>query len=157
MKKAFTLVETVLAVGLFAMMATISSVLLFGVVRGAKKASATALVRNEGSYAMNQMVGMLRYAVSVESGTCSSSSISFVSITNLGSITTFSLSGTRIASNSANLTSSKVEVSPFLITCPGVDKTVGITFTVKPAGSGGLGVVDSATTTFDSQVVLRNL
>ena len=37
MIKAFTLVETVVAVGIFAILATIGSLLLFGALRGSRK------------------------------------------------------------------------------------------------------------------------
>ena len=108
MIKAFTLVETVVAVGIFAILATIGSLLLFGALRGSKKASAISLVRTEGVFAMDSMTSSLRYAHEITG--CSATSITFDDIT-------YTCDGGKISSNSASLTSARVNVDSCTISC----------------------------------------
>lgn len=72
--KGFTLIEVVIAIGIFAVLMVGTSLLLVGTLRGAKKASAQIAVRSEGAWAMNTITSTLRYAQRITS--CSSSSVS---------------------------------------------------------------------------------
>ena len=148
MIKAFTLVETVVAVGIFAILATIGSLLLFGALRGSKKASAISLVRTEGVFAMDSMTSSLRYAHEITG--CSATSITFDDIT-------YTCDGGKISSNSASLTSARVNVDSCTISCtptPPKTKTVDISFTLSRKDA--TTVLDRAIVPFQSQVVLRN-
>lgn len=147
-KKGFTLVETVVAVGIFAILATIGSLLLFGTLRGAKKSSAISLVRTEGVFAMDSMTSSLRYAHEITG--CSATSITFDDIT-------YTCDGGEIASNSARLTSARVNVDTCVITCtptPPKTKTVDISFTLSRKDANT--ILETAIVPFTSQVVLRN-
>ena len=153
MIKAFTLVETVVAVGIFAILATIGSLLLFGALRGSKKASAISLVRTEGVFAMEGMTSMLRFAQEISS--CTATSITFTSLS--GDNIVFSCDNGTIASNSANLTSAKVNVDSCSISCsptPPKTKTVDISYTLSRKDA--TTVLDRAIVPFQTQVVLRN-
>ena len=145
MIKAFTLVETVVAVGIFAILATIGSLLLFGALRGSKKASAISLVRTEGVFAMDSMTSSLRYAHEITG--CSATSITFDDIT-------YTCDGGKISSNSASLTSARVNVDSCTISCtptPPKTKTVDISFTLSRKDA--TTVLDRAIVPFQTQVV----
>lgn len=148
MSRAFTLVETVVAVGIFAILATIGSLLLFGALRGSKKASAISLVRTEGVFAMDSMTSSLRYAHEITG--CSATSITFDDIT-------YTCDNGKISSNSANLTSTKINVDSCSISCsptPPKTKIVDINFTLSRKDA--TTVLDRAIVPFQTQVVLRN-
>lgn len=152
-KRGFTLIETVVAVGIFAILATIGSLLLFGTLRGAKKASAISLVRTEGVFALESMTSMLRFAQEVTS--CTATSITFTSLS--GDNIVYTCDNGRIASNSASLTSSRVNVDSCSISCsptPPKTKTVDLSFTLSRTNA--TTILDRAIVPFSSQVVLRN-
>lgn len=159
MKKAFTLIEVIVAIGVFGVLSVTLSLLLVGTLRGSKKAAATILVRGEGAYAVESMAAQLRFAKSVTDCTTGSS----VTVkTQVGDNLTLSClsSGDDIylASNSARLTTSNVQVvsctSPPVFTCPDA-KTVRITFGLQKAGS-SLPLEGTASIDFDTEVGLRN-
>jgi prepilin-type N-terminal cleavage/methylation domain-containing protein len=151
MARGFTLIETVVAVGVFAMLSVIGSTLLFGILRGSKKAAAVVAVRTEGANILNGMTQTLRFADEIS--VCNGTSISFRPL--VGGDITYSCIGTNIASGSANLNSTQVTVSACAISCPlpsgviGIRKAkyVDIGFTLKG---------DQAEIPFKTQVVLRN-
>lgn len=152
-KKAFTLVETVVAVGVFAILATIGSLLLFGVLRGSKKASAISVVRTEGVFALESMTSVLRYAQEISA--CTATSVTFTSLS--GDNIIYTCDSGRIASNSARLTSTKVNVDACTIACsptPPKTKTVDLSFTLSRTNA--TTILDRAIVPFSSQVVLRN-
>lgn len=151
MNKGFTLIETVVAVGIFAMLSVIGSTLLVGILRGSKKAAAIVAVRTEGANIINGITQTLRFAQEVQN--CGANSITF--ITQFESPTTYSCSATTIASGSANLNTVPVKEASCSIVCPlpsGVTdirkaKYVDIGFTLKSS---------QAEIPFKTQVVLRN-
>lgn len=155
MKKGFTLIETVVAIGVFAMLSVIGSTLLFGILRGSKKAGAVVAVRTEGANIINGITQTLRFANEIEY--CEFNLIRFNS--QFGSQTTYSCitnnNITYIASGSANLNTIPVKETSCSIICPlpsGVTeirkaKYVDIGFTLKS---------EQAEIPFKTQVVLRN-
>ncbi len=152
-KLGFTLIETLVGVGVFAVLAAMTSIMLFAALRGARRAAAVAQVRNEGSYAMGVMSQKLRFASGVPDCTVPNS-VTFTSAPNNG-VTTFSCAGTSITSTGPNLISSKVQTAGCSITCSPTGDQVNIVFTLVPAGV-PQSVVDKASVTFDSQVQIRN-
>lgn len=157
MKKAFTLIEVIVAIGVFAVLSVILSLLLAGTLRGSKKAAATILVRGEGAYAMESMAAQLRFAKSVTSCTGGSS---VTAKTQAGADLTFSClsSGEDVylASNSARLTTANVKITNCagVFTCPD-PRMVRITFSLQKAGS-NLPLEGQASINFDTEVGLRN-
>ncbi|MBI5358541.1 type II secretion system protein [Candidatus Amesbacteria bacterium] len=151
MTRGFTLIETVVAVGVFAMLSVIGSTLLFGILRGSKKAASVVVVRTEGANILNSLTQTIRFAEEIS--VCNGTSITFRPL--VGNDITYSCTGTNIASGSANLNSSQVTLSACAISCPLTTsitdvrkaKYVDLSFTLK--GS-------QAEIPFKTQVVLRN-
>ena len=151
MNKGFTLIETVVAVGIFALLSVIGSTLLFGILRGSKKAAAVVAVRTEGANILNGITQTLRFADEIS--VCNGTTIVFRP--QIGGDITYSCNGTNIASGSAALNTIPLKESSCSIACPlpsGIidfrkAKYVDIGFTLK--GS-------QAEIPFKTQVVLRN-
>ena len=151
MERGFTLIETVVAVGIFAMLSVIGSTLLFGILRGSKKAAAIVAIRTEGSNIIDGLTQTIRFAKEIM--VCNGTSIVFRP--QIGGDVNYSCIGSNIASGSANLNSSGVTVLSCAIDCPlptGTTdirkaKYVNVSFTLKGA---------QAEIPFKSQVVLRN-
>ena len=153
MTRGFTLIETVVAVGVFAVLSVVGSVLLFGILRGSKKSAAVAVVRGEGANIINNMTAMLRFAQEIS--VCSGNTITFKP--QAGDDITYTIIGNSIASNSAVIASNQVLVNNLVFVCtPVVPKTkiININFLLKrdPTTS----VFDQAEIPFQTQVVLRN-
>ena len=155
----FTLIEVIVAIGVFAVLSVMLSLLLAGTLRGSKKAAALILVRGEGAYAIESMAAQLRFAKSVTS--CSTTGGTSVIVkTQAGEDLTFSClsSGTDVylASNSARLTTANVKItscaSVFTCSDPWV---VHVTFGLQKAGS-NLPLEGTANINFDTEVGLRN-
>lgn len=152
MKKAFTLIEVVVAIGIFAVLSVVSSLLLVGVLRGSKKAAAVILVRGEGAYATESMAAQLRFGKSITS--CTGSGVT--AKTKTGADLIFECLGDYLASNSARLTTSNVRIVSCanVFTCPDA-QTVRITFSLQKAGS-NLPLEGTAGMNWDIEVGLRN-
>lgn len=169
MHKSFTLIEVVVGVGIFAVLATMGSLLLVGILRGGKRATNTIAVRGEGANAMEDMVRLVRYATGVTA--CSSSRIEFLPIRGDKAAyecrqdaqgINYLASGSAIFNPlpaSGRVTSPQVTlVSCNIFACnqpPPDTTTVTIGFTLSKSGSSTL-VEDSSSIGFDSEVVLRN-
>ncbi len=153
MKQAFTLIETVVAVGVFAVLSVVGSVLLFGILRGSKKSAAVSVVRAEGANIINSMTSTLRFAQEIVD--CNSTSITFKP--QLGDNIIYTNTDTTIASNSAVISSNQVKVKSFSITCsplPPKTKIINISFSLERVPT--TSVFDQAEIPFQTQVVLRN-
>jgi len=104
----FSLIEMLVVVTLLVMMSLTAVSLFLNTLTGSNKTSINLTVKQQGEYAMSQMVAMIRNAVRIES--CSAGSLTVLNQDGLTS--TFTLSGTQIASNSGvYLTGSDVYVS----------------------------------------------
>ncbi|OGC92854.1 hypothetical protein A2899_01375 [Candidatus Amesbacteria bacterium RIFCSPLOWO2_01_FULL_49_25] len=156
----FTLVEILVAIGLLAVIGTSTSVLLMTSLRGARKATAIAMVKNEAEFAQSAMGQMVRYAKSITS--CSATKLDIVRLN--GDDVSYQLTGGVIASSSSklseaiNLTSDRVAVSGCtgtMFSCSG--NVVNVCFTANAAK--GIDVTDTAGSggiKFDSSITLRN-
>lgn len=151
--------EVVVAVGVFAILAVMGSLLLFGTLRGAKKAAAVVLVRNQGAYAMGVMTASLRFTTSV--GECLGNRVTFASGTSGNGSFSCETSGQDkyLASSSGRLTSPAVAVVDCsnVFRCdapPPQSKSVTIVFGLTR--SAATLPEETARVDFESQVGLRN-
>lgn len=104
----FSLIEMLVVVTLLIMMSLTATSLFLNTLTGSNRTSVNLTVKQQGEYAMSQMVAMIRNAIRIES--CSAGSLTILNQDGLTS--TFALSGTQIASNSGvYLTGSDVYVS----------------------------------------------
>lgn len=153
--KGFTLIETVLAVGMFAIVSVAGGLLLFSTLRGAKKAAAVITVRSQGSNAMGVMTQLLRYAAEVT--TCSGNQLAFTAIDGSRGVFSCQVDSTGtdayLASGSGRLTSPavKIEDCSNVFNCP-TTKNVIIKFGLVRSNTSFTG----SRIDFESQVGLRN-
>lgn len=161
--RGFTLIEVVIAVGLFATLAIAGNLLLIGTLRGAKKAQAVAVVRSEGSYALGVITDLVRYSRQVIGCSADGASLTVTDLRGQPATLTCMTNGSDayLASNSARLTSTAVT----LAACTGVfscdvpvpnTRAVTISFSLRRSGSAGLPLEATADINFTSQVQLRN-
>ena len=136
LSRGFSLIEMLVVITLLVMLALIGVSLFLGTLTNSNKTTIGLSLKQQGENAMSQMVNMIRGAVHIES--CSSSALT---IRNPDDRTTqFTLSGTKIASNSGYyLTSDDVVVTAGpAFTCTlenGVYTFANITFTLKKGNS----------------------
>ena len=161
MSKAFTLIEVVVAIGVFALLATVGTVLLFSILRGSKKAAAAVLVRTEGAQAMAALTSHLRFARQVD--TCTGSLITLTTVDNtkltFSCLTAGSPPNTYLASNSARLTSAAVNLTgcAAVFSCaPAAPLTQTVNIKFSLTRSGATVAESTASVDFQSQVGLRN-
>ena len=134
--QGFSLIEMLVVITLLVMLALIGVSLFLGTLTNANKATIALSLKQQGENAMSQMVNMIRSAARIES--CSASSLTIRNPD--GQTTQFTLSGTKIASNSGlYLTSDDVVVTAGpTFTCTlenGVYTFANITFTLKKGNS----------------------
>lgn len=161
MSKGFTLIEVVVAIGVFAVLATVGSVLLFSILRGSKKAAAVAAVRTEGAQVMAALTSHLRFARQVNA--CTGSLITFTTVDNtsltFSCLTTGSPPNTFLASNSARLTSEAVNLTSCaaVFSCaPAAPLTQTVNIKFSLTRSGATVAEGTASVDFQSEVGLRN-
>lgn len=154
MRKAFSLIEILVGLGLFAMLGTVSAVMLLSVMRGARKAAAINIAKNEGQYALNAMAQKTRFG---KAASCTATSLT---LTRTDDTTVdYNLTGGKITETEAavvdDLTSEKVAVATCggtMFTCNG--RTVTVCFNIDTAGTPD--VTESAGIMFKTTIVLRN-
>lgn len=149
-RQGFTLVELVLAFGIFAMLATSTVVILSATLRSTARAAVAAKVRNEGEYLMESISQLTRYSKDVSCVGTTELDVSTATYLPLAKIT---CSGTTIASNSAQISSREVEISGCAFTCSPTDTNptqVNVSFSIKDLND----VITPLT--FDTNIVLRN-
>ena len=109
----FTLVEVLVSVGLLITVATLSSTLFITILKNASKTKVDQVVRQEGDYALLVMSRTIRNAREVIKDTihtCDGNSNQIAIKNPDEGITIFSCQDNYLASNSARLTSDRVQV-----------------------------------------------
>ncbi|TSC87469.1 MAG: hypothetical protein G01um101416_452 [Microgenomates group bacterium Gr01-1014_16] len=150
------MVEILVGLGLFAILGVGVAVMLFATLRGARKTTAINVANNEGRHALNLMAQMTRFAKVAQCPSPTSLTLTKTDDTTMS----YSLSGTAIASGSANLTSQRVTVtacSGTMFTCSG--RTVQICFNIDAAGAADVTETAEGVGTgikFVTTVTLRN-
>lgn len=117
----FTFIELMLVATIMVILATTTINLLFSTLRGSTKDKVIQDVKLEGDRAMSQIENALRFASEVvdngQGQICQSDMTGIGYLASDGLAGNYSLSGTRIASNSAFLTSDSVEVRSLDFDC----------------------------------------
>jgi prepilin-type N-terminal cleavage/methylation domain-containing protein len=161
--KGFSLIEMLIAIALFAIVAVITTQSLAASLKNSQKSEALSRARENADYAVSTMDRLLRNAQKITS--CSSTVLTYND--EYGGLTTLScesMSGQGyIASGSANirLTSTEVDVNEnctgTVFNCPGVPagvpQTVIITVKVSDANLTG---AEGAVVTSQTKINLRN-
>lgn len=139
-KKGFTLIEILVVIGVFAVIAVIGSTSFFSMLKGATKTKITNLVKQNGDYTLGVMEKMIRNAreIVLDPGEECTSGMEEIEISNPdGGFTTFSCTDNPISSNSAKLISNQVKVESCFFDCqrsgPLQPDVVTINFTLSQA------------------------
>lgn len=163
-KKGFTLLETLVVISVFAVVATLGIGFLNTVLKGGTKTSIVSEIKQNGNYVMEVISYYIRNATAITN--CASNTLSLQGIDN--SIVTFSLLPTdnlnfnnRIASNSMSLTNADikdgVDVTSFTFSCntTTTPPVVSISFTLTNGLQAPAGQEAKASQTFSTSVSLR--
>lgn len=165
--KGFTLIELLIVIGIFAFLGTITLSVLFVTLRESKKTEVSATIRQNGDFALTQMLRNIRYAKSLDSPAACvpTASVSAITITSLtdDAQTTYSCpagASQTISSNSASLIDTNaVTVVSCSFTCTQTSLTyapvIKIQYTLRSKNANGF-TESSVTIPFESTVVLRN-
>ena len=113
-KAGFTLVETLVAVVIFATIGILSTRVIMLSVQGSKKGSSSVTVRENLNYSLSVIERLLRNANDIVEP-CVGNTIDYYD--QEGILTSFSCSSDYIASGSARLTSTEVTLTTCSITC----------------------------------------
>lgn len=158
-RKGFTLIEVVVAMGVFAVLMVGTSLLLISTLRGAKKAASQITVRSEGARVMDVISSSLRFSQNITDCTTGASISATLYDGTPISYSCVQASGTDayLASGSGHLTSSGVTVSSCggIFTCSLDGKTVQINFGLQKAGT-NLQTEATSRIDFNAEVRLRN-
>lgn len=143
-------------VTLLVMMSLTATSLFLNTLTGSNKTSINLTVKQQGEYAMSQMVAMIRNSVRIDS--CSAGSLTILNQDE--QTTTFTLSGTQIASNSGvYLTGSDVRISAGpVFTCTesnGVYTFANIAFSLKKGDPQTDKAIDIVEQSFTTGVAVR--
>lgn len=147
-----TLIEILISLAVFAVLSTSVSMVLTVTLRAANRAAVVSRIRSDGTYIMDSMATMLRFARNIES--CGGNQV-VAAVSGASNNVTYSCfpddETGYIASDSARLSSQNVIVETCTITCLNNETEVSIDFSLKDVD----GVITSPIN-FNSQVVLRN-
>lgn len=169
--QGFTLIEMLAAISLFVTVGAMVVAVAFISLRGSKKTDMQAILRENGDFALSQMVRNIRYAKSLSDppscvGGVTQSSISITSILDNGQ-TTYSCpntppynSGTGITSNSASLVNTNaVNITACSFTCmqqsASEPPTITVQFTVQSVLPNNF-IENNGSIHFQSSVSMRN-
>jgi len=163
--KGFTLIELLVVAGVFVSVSTIILSIFVISLRGSRKSELLLTMKQNGNFAMSQMVKQIRYAKSIDTpASCvpsvSQSSITITSLDN--GQTTFScqVSPSTLASNSAALMDTnqvKVTACSFVCSQPTAVEppTITISFTLLPKNVSTLSE-NTGSIPFTTSVTMRN-
>lgn len=161
LKKGFSLIELIVVIGLLSLLLlAISSTVLMSIVSSTRIRTVSA-VKNSGNYALGQIQSMLRSSKDITSCDTASSSITFVNPDGASTtLTTVLVSGTytRIASNSAYLTPTNLNVTSFSLECEPSDTEptqVNISFDMQN-NVATLRTTENPLLHFETSINLRN-
>lgn len=151
------MIEMIVTLAILALIVVIASGFLFTTISSSKKVEVTKEVRQNGSYALSVMEGLISTSRSVVS--CSDNKI--IVLDQDGFFTTFECDETngRISSNSASLTGSNVTVSGCNFSCTtdtGRPVKVSLDFIVSQKSSVTLRPSEKSSMLFQTEVMTKN-
>lgn len=164
--KGFSLVETIIVIAVFSILAVIVTQSLTLSLRGAQKGKAVGSVRENIEFALSVMERQLRSARSLNCSASNHNTLRYID--SAGNATTFSCrnesGSTYIASGSARLTNNTISIvncnntdSERIFDCiSGSGNPDSVIIRIRATDSSGLGRAEGASETFTTQVSLRN-
>ena len=165
LQNGFTLIELLVVMSILVIVGVIIAAILINTLRGSSKATILTDVKQNGNYALSQMVQNLRNATSINLTPCGNPSTAVQSITStqVNNIqTTFDCSGSTITSNGTSLLdTTKVQLVPSScsIVCSQQSATdypvIQIQFSLAQKSTSTF-VEQTASLSFQTSVVLRN-
>jgi len=167
--RGFTLIEVLVVIGIFIILTTVVLSILLTVLRGTRNSDSIISVRQNGEYAMGQMVKELRFARSLDSpSSCSSTgtTVQSVQVTQID-LTQKTISCPAslnypnfISANGSMLTNSNLGIIRscyFVCTqISGGTTSISIFFSLQRVNTGGF-LESNTTIPFQSSVTLRNV
>ena len=163
----FTLIELLVVMSIFAVIGVLIISILFITLRGSNKSESVSIVKQNGTFALSQMVKQIRYAKSLDNPltcvpTSNTPTLTITSLADNGQ-TTFSCPtnlNSPITSNSAALVdASAVSVTSCSFTCTQSNISepprVTIQFTLNSQNTSGL-VETKSSIPFQTSVIMRN-
>ena len=159
MNKGFTLIEILVVLTIFGIIALIGGQILTATIKGKSKAEATAKVKSEGNYVISVMEREIHSAQNIIN--CTGNQIDYTDAD--GKQKTFSwdtqtnLIKSGLLSSPQNLTSTYTRVSNFTPTCSNPTSVqVVLTMLRRTPQGATLRVDERAETTFQTRILLRN-
>lgn len=149
-----TLIEILVALSLFVVIATLVNQAFFATLRGSSKSKITTKLKQEGNYAVSVMERSLHSASSFVN--CTSQSVTYMNERGVQSV--FSCSNGIINKDGSALTATDVNIS-CNISCPveGGMPTVILDLSLSPAGSVvGLRAEETANVDIKTRIRFRN-
>lgn len=153
--RGFTLIEILVVLAIFTVIALVANQILFSTLRGSAKSEVTARVKREGERVMSVMERLLHNSRSIVS--CDSVQVTYRDLVGVQS--SFSCQSGAVYRDASILTSSDVDVVACSITCEtvgGVTKAVNITLGLSQRAGGTLRVQERARIDLQTKVLLRN-
>lgn len=166
-QKGYTLIELLVVMMIFITIGGVVLAVIYISFRGSTKTQVGTTVKQNGSFAMTQMVKTIRFAKGLNDpvSCVPSANVNSITVTTLeyGGQTTFSCpteTNPSISSNSASLIdTNKIEVKDCSFTCKQLYQTqpptITIEFTLRAKNAGGLTEAESEIP-FQSSVLMRN-
>lgn len=115
-QKGYSLVEILVVLGIFAILATVATQAVFQTIRGSRKSESSIKVRENLNYALSVMERQLRGVTDISS--CINNRIDYSHKFGTSYFACISGVDSYIASGSARLTSDQVKLNSCTISCP---------------------------------------
>lgn len=164
-RKGFSLIEMLIVVGVFSILAVIVTQTLAASLRGSKKSENLGKVRENVEYALNYIERTLRSANKLDFDdnqggvvdTCGTNNILYF-YNNQGVSENFNYSNYRIRINTSDITSSEIRINSFVVRCyPGsLGEPDSVYVEISANDSSLVGRAESAAYTSSTTITLRN-
>lgn len=156
--KAFSLIEILIVITIFAVIGLLSTRSIFLTIRGAKKSDSLVRVRENVNYSLSVIERQLRNSESVTCPNASTNTLNYISLE--GTATTFSCvtSGTDkyIASGSGRLTSADILVTSCSFVCTTtINSPPSVKVTIEAEDTESTNV-EKGSVSIQTEIVVRN-